>query len=109
MKLYHSTTSILPSCGFKVKGNCGYGIYLAKSRKYSRHFGDITYSVNVQPKNTLRFDDNEVRGKGFFNMTEVHFNNYLNNGYDSLVWYRNGKIAEFIVLDTGIIKEWSIK
>ena len=107
MKLYHSTTNILPSMGFKVKGNCGYGVYLAKSKKYSSSFGDILYSVIVKPKNTLRFDDNDVRGKGFFNMKENDYNSYIQQGYDSLVWYRKGKLTEFILLDTKIITDWT--
>jgi hypothetical protein len=102
--LYHSTTN--PIAGkWKMKGNNGYGIYLAKSLKYSKTFGDITYKVIVIPKRTLIFNDNEVRGKGFFNMTEIKYKEFIKN-YDSLAWYRKGILQEFVVLDDKIIKDY---
>jgi len=101
MILYHSTTT--PINEFRIKGNCGYGVYFASAKKYSQTFGDITYRVKLTPNNTLIFNDNEVRGKGFFNMSELQFNDYIKAGYDSLAWYRKGKLAEFIALTTDII------
>lgn len=87
-----------------MRGNNGWGVYFSKKKRYSQTFGDLTYKVKVCPKNTLRFDDNEVKGKGFFNMTKEKYDYYREQGYDSLVWYRNGTFKELVVLTNDIIK-----
>ncbi len=107
MTLYHSTTH--PIIGkFRIKGNCGYGVYFARTIRDSRTFGDITYKVNVLPKKTLIFNDNEVSGKGFFNMSRDIYDRYISDGYDSVAWYRKGRLQEFIVLRTDIISDYEI-
>lgn len=105
--LYHSTTQVI-SGQFRIKGNCGYGAYFAKSIKDSRTFGDRTYKVKICPKNTLIFHDNEVKGKGFFNMSKELYDKYTSDGYDSLLWYRNGRFQEFIALKAEIIVSYDI-
>lgn len=107
LNLFHSTTQPI-SGGFNVRGNAGYGIYLAKSKRISKVFGNIVYKVKVCPLNTLVFHDNEVKKKGFFNMSKKHYDDYISQGYDSLIWYRNGKFMEMVVLDPDIIEDYSI-
>ena len=103
MNLIHCNTT--PIFGTpKIKGNCGYGFYLAKSIKVAKTFGDIVTRYKVTPKNTLCFYDNEIKGKGFFNMDKITFDNYISLGYDSLAWYKNGKLQEFIALNTNILE-----
>lgn len=107
MTLYHSTTH--PIIGkFRIKGNAGYGVYFAGTIRKSRTFGDITYKVKVSPKRTLIFNDNEVSGKGFFNMSRDIYLSYISDGYDSVVWYRKGRLQEFIALNTDIIIDYNI-
>lgn len=107
MKLYHSTTT--PIIGeFKIKGNCGYGCYFAKKIKYSKTFGDITYSVNINPKNTLVINDNDVKQYKIFNINKEWFDKYISLGYDSIAWCRNGILTEFIVLNSIIIKSFEL-
>lgn len=107
MTFYHSTT--VPISGqFRIKGNAGYGAYFSKSIKYSKTFGDITYKVKICPQNTLTFHDNEVKGKGFFNMTKEFYDKYISEGYDSLLWYRDGKIQEFVALKPEIIVDYEV-
>jgi len=102
IKLFHSTTT--PIFGdFKMRGGAGYGAYFAKDKKVSMTFGDIIYKVTLNPKNTLVFNDNEVKGTGFFNMTKEKYEEYLSKGYDSLQWNRKGKLQEFIALKPEII------
>lgn len=103
LSLYHGTTKLLGSSGFRIKGNAGYGVYLAGDKKHSLKYGDILYKVKVRPKNTLTFNDNEVWRKGFFNMSKEWYDKYINDGYDSISWVVGGKIKEFIVLDLSII------
>lgn len=107
LNLYHSTTQIILG-DFKIKGNCGYGAYFARTKKDSLTFGDITYKVKIKPLNTLIFNDNEVKEKGFFNMSESIFNSYISLGYDSIAWLKNNKLKEFIVLDKNIITDKTI-
>lgn len=102
MTLYHSTTRPI-SGQFDIKGNSGYGAYFSKSLKYTKSVGDISYKVKICPQNSLIFHDNEVRGKGFFNMSKEYYDKYISDGYDSLIWYRNGKLLEFIALKPEII------
>ena len=103
--LYHSTTVPL-SGSIKIKGKNGFGFYLSPNKKYSQTFGDITYKVTVQPNNLLIFYDNEVKGKGFFNMTKQQFDNYINKNIDSLAWVRKNKLTEFVVLKSEIVKNF---
>lgn len=106
MILYHSTTR--PLIGEpKIKGRCGYGFYLAGSKKDSKTFGDLTYKINVQPKRRLDIVDNEVKGYNFFNMSEESFKEYSSK-YDCMVWSQNGRIKEVIVLDSSIIRSRSL-
>jgi hypothetical protein len=107
MTLYHSTTQPI-SGQFRIKGNAGYGVYFAKSIKDSKTFGDITYKVKICPQNTLIFNDNEVKGKGFFNMSKEFYDKYISEGYDSLLWYRNGRFQEFIALKPEIIIDYEV-
>lgn len=105
--MYHSTTS--PIVGqFRMKGKSGYGAYFAKSSKDTEIFGDIKYKVKICPQNTLIFHDNEVRGKGFFNMTKEFYDKYISEGYDSLLWYRKGRFQELVVLRPEIIVDHEI-
>ena len=107
MTLYHSTTQ--PIIGeFRVKGNAGYGVHFAKSIKDSKTFGDITYKVKIRPQHTLIFHDNEVKGKGFFYMSKEFYSKYISYGYDSLLWYRNGRFQEFIALNPEIIIDYEV-
>jgi len=106
LNLYHSTTNPLGTDGFRMKGNAGYGAYFAKTVRDSRTFGDITYKVKICPENTLVFNDNEVKGKGFFNMNKETYDKYISKGYDSLAWYKGGVLKEFIVLKKSIIIDY---
>lgn len=105
--LYHSTTS--PIIGnFRVSNRYGfYGIYFAKSKSKSKTFGDITYKVSVNPKNTLVINDNEVKKYNFFNISKESYDKYISDGYDSIAWYKNGVLQEFVVLDNKIISNSS--
>ena len=102
MKLYHWSTRIITEP--RIKGNCGYGFYLAKNKKYSRAAGDMLHVVTVSPKSTCTFNDGEVKGHAFFNIDKEHYEEYIQQGYDSIAWYKNGKLAEFVVLKPEIIK-----
>lgn len=107
LTLYHSTTS--PIVGkFRMRGRNGWGAYFAKHKKDSKVFGDLTYKVKVCPNNTLVFHDNEVKGKGFFNMSKDVYDDYVSSGYDSLLWYRKGRFQELVVLDPNIIKDYDL-
>jgi hypothetical protein len=107
-KLFHSTTNPI-SGEFRVKGkNNSNGIYFARTPKDSKTFGDITYKANIEPKNTLILNDNEVRKYKFFNIDEASLKEYLDKGYDSIAWYQNGKLKEFVVLDNSIIKNYDV-
>ena len=103
MKLYHWSTNVVTEP--RIKGNCGYGFYMAKNKKYSRLFGDILHRVIVKPENTLVFNDKEVKQNAFFNIDKQHYDDYINAGYDSLAWYRNGELCEFIALKPEIIRD----
>ena len=103
MKLYHWSTNIVTEP--RIKGNCGYGFYLAKNKNYSRIFGDMLHKVTVSPKKTCIYNDSEVKGHAFFNIDKEHYDEYISQGYDSLAWYRNGKLTEFVVLKPEIIKD----
>ena len=103
MKLYHWSTNVVTEP--RIKGNCGYGFYMAKNRKYSRLFGDVLHKVTVMPKNTFVLNDKEVRKYPFFNIDKEHYEDYIKKGYDSLAWYRNGELCEFIALKPEIIKD----
>ena len=106
LSLYHGTTQALGSSGFRIKGNAGYGVYLAGDKRHSLKYGDMLYRVKVNPNNTLTFNDNEVWKKGFFNMSKEWYDKYISEGYDSIAWIVGGKIKEFIVLDLNIIKDF---
>lgn len=107
LSLYHSSHT--PLIGqIRIRGNCGYGAYFARTKAYSKVFGDITYKVRLRPKNTLTFEDSGVKGAGFFNMDKLRYNSYVKAGYDSLAWYRGGKLMEFIALDASIIIDRTI-
>ena len=103
MVLYHSTSRVLIG-SFKIKGSCGYGSYFAKSKKDSKTFGDMTYKVKITPLNPLVINDNEIKNYNFFNISKESYDTYIKNGYDSIAWYKNGLLKEFIVLNTTIIK-----
>lgn len=103
MKLYHWSTNVVTEP--RIKGNCGYGFYMAKNKKYSRLFGDILHRVIVKPENTLTFNDREVKQHAFFNIDKEHYDDYISAGYDSLAWYRNGELCEFIALKPEIIRD----
>lgn len=107
LTLYHSTSRLIIGTP-KVKGICGYGFYLARTKKDSMTFGDTTYKISVTPKNTLTVVDNELKNINFFNISKESFIDYINSGFDSISWIKNGKIKEFIVLDQAIIKSKSI-
>lgn len=108
LRLYHSTTTPIGNT-FRVQGkNNSWGIFFAKTKKYSQTFGDITYKVLIEPKNTLILNDKEVMKTPFFNMNKEQYDNYINQGYDSIAWYRQGELTEFIVLDPNIIKDKDI-
>ena len=108
VRLYHSTTSPI-SGDFRVKGkNNSHGIFFAAKKAYSKVFGDITYKVKIEPKNTLVLNDNEVARTPFFNIKENELKDYLDKGYDSIAWNKGGKLQEFIVLDNSIIKDRDI-
>ena len=108
VRLYHSTTSPI-SGDFRVKGkNNSHGIFFAAKKAYSKVFGDITYKVKIEPKNTLVLNDNEVAKTPFFNIKENELKDYLDKGYDSIAWNKGGKLQEFIVLDNSIIKDRDI-
>lgn len=107
LKLYHSTTKPI-SGEFKIKGTYGYGAYFAGTAKDSQTFGNITYEVKICPENTFVLKDSEVRGTQFYNMPKQVFEKYINDGYDSVAWYRGGKIKEFIVLVPNIVKDYEV-
>lgn len=108
LSLYHSTTSPI-SGEWRVRGkNDSWGIFLTKNKKYSQTFGDLTYRVKIDPKNTLILKDNEVRKNPFFNMNKDQYDNYIKQGYDSIAWYRKDILTEFIVLDPSIIKDYNL-
>ena len=102
MTLYHWSTHVVTEP--RIKGICGYGFYLAKNKKYSRACGDMLHKVVVCPQNTLVFNDAEVKKNAFFNIDKQHYDNYISQGYDSLAWYKNGVLCEFIALVPEIIK-----
>ena len=102
MTLYHWSTHVVTEP--RIKGICGYGFYLAKNKKYSRACGDMLHKVVVCPQNTLVFNDAEVKKNAFFNIDKTHYDNYISQGYDSLAWYKNGVLCEFIALVPEIIK-----
>lgn len=103
MKLYHWSTNVVTEP--RIKGNCGYGFYMAKNKKYSRLFGNILHKVTVKPENTLNFYDKDVKKNAFFNIDKQNYEKYISGGYDSLAWYRNGELCEFIALKPEIIKD----
>ena len=90
-----------------MRGNSGFGCYFARTISDSQTFGDITYKVRLLPKHTLIFNDNEVKGKGFFNMSKEMFDKYSKH-YDSIRWNQKGKLKEFLVLNTDIIKSYEL-
>ena len=103
--LYHST--IKPISGkINIKGTNGYGFYLTSRLKYSKTFGDFTYKFKVIPVKSLVLYDNDVKKHSFFNISKEHFDNYINEGYDSLIWYRKNILTEFVVLNVDIIKNY---
>lgn len=103
MKLYHWSTNVVTEP--RIKGNCGYGFYMAKNKKYSRLFGNVLHKVTVKPENTFELFDKDVRKYAFFNIDKQHYDDYINKGYDSLAWYRNGELCEFVALKQEIIKD----
>jgi len=106
MKLYHSTSKHIRN-QFKIIGNCGYGVYFARTKRDSMTFGDLTYKVDIKPINTLVINDNDIKNYNFFNITLDSYKNYIKK-YDSLQWNKNGKLKEFVVLDISIIKNKTI-
>lgn len=107
MNLYHSTTSPI-SKNFRIKGNCGYGAYFAKTIKDSKTFGDITYKVKIEAKKTFVIHDNDVKKYKFFNIDKEWYDKYISLGFDSIAWYKKGVLKEFIALDETIIKKFEV-
>ena len=103
MKLYHWSTNVVTEP--RIKGNCGYGFYMAKNKKYSRLFGNVLHKVTVKPENTFELFDKDVKKHAFFNIDKQHYDDYISKGYDSLAWYRNGELCEFVALKQEIIKD----
>lgn len=102
--LYHSGTNVI-SGEFRMKGkNNSWGVFLSPKIDYSKVFGDITNIVKVKPKKTLVLLDRDVLKTPFFNIKEAEYKKYIEDGYDSIAWYRNGKLNEFVVLDNSIVK-----
>lgn len=109
LKLYHSSTNII-SGDFKMSGkNNSWGVFFSPKIKYSQGFGDMTYDVTVEPKNTLVLQDKEAMQNPFFNITKEQYDKYVKDGYDSIAWYRGGELTEFIALTNDIIKNKDLK
>lgn len=107
-KFYHSTNNPIFD-EWNIKAKNFYGIYLSPILSYSRKYGMLTYDVKVKPMRTLivdgkEFSDNTLSKNNIFNITKEMFDELRSKGYDSIAWFRNGKLIEFIVLDTKIIK-----
>jgi len=109
LKLYHSSTNII-SGDFRMSGkNNSWGVFFSPKTKYSQGFGDMTYNVTVEPKNTLVLQDKEAMQNPFFNITKEQYDKYVKDGYDSIAWYRGGELTEFIALTNDIIKNKDLK
>jgi hypothetical protein len=107
-KFYHST--INPIIGnWSIKSKNFYGIYFSPILSYSRKYGQLTYDVKVKPNKTLivegkEFNDKSLSKINIFNITKPMYDEMIEKGYDSIAWFRGGKLLEFIVLDVNIIK-----
>ena len=105
--LYHGTTN--PLYGkIRIAGRNGWGAYFAKDKKDTQIFGDLLHKVKIVSKNSRIFIDNEVGRYPFFNISKDHYDEYIKQGYDSLIWYRRGKLKEFVVLDPSIVKNYEM-
>ena len=107
-KFYHSTNNPIFE-NFNVKHKSFYGVYLSPILSYSKKYGQLTYDVKVKPYNTLVVDGKEFSDKtlskiNIFNITKEMYDKLIEKGYDSIAWFRGGKLLEFIVLDIDIIK-----
>lgn len=107
-KFYHSTNNPILD-DWKIKSKYFYGIYLSPILSYSRKYGPLTYDVKVKPTKTLVVDNREFSDKSLskinlFNINKEMFDELTSKGYDSIAWFRGGKLLEFIVLNTNIIK-----
>jgi len=110
IRYYHSNTTGL-SGQFRLRNKSGFfGVYFSPSKKYSRTFGDQTYLVELSPKNTLVINNiSEFRNYGnIFNISKETHDKLISEGYDSVAWYRDGKLMEFVALDVDIIGEREI-
>lgn len=100
---YHGTTRVVVG-QFRTKGkNNTYGAFFSPKKSYARGFGDIIYKVVLKPENYLILNDRDIAKYPFTNMGKESFDNYLKQGYDSIIWYVSGRIKEICVLDVSII------
>ena len=67
----------------------------------------ITY-FKLLTRFDILLNDSEVKGRKVFNIDKDSFDEYRKNGYDSIAWFRKGKLVEFIALDPSIVKEREI-
>lgn len=110
-RYYHSNSKGLFG-KFKLRNNRGfYGVYFSPSKSYSKKFGDQVYKVDLYPKKTLEIRDKKDFQKygNIFNISKEGYDNLIDEGYDSIAWYRDGKLMEFIVIDIDIIGEREIQ
>ena len=107
---FHSnTTGIYGKLRLRNKSGF-FGIYFSPSKQYSKKFGDFTYKTDLYPQNTLTIKDkSEFKKYGnIFNISKDSYDSLIKEGYDSIAWYRDGKLMEFIVLDTDIIGDMDL-
>jgi hypothetical protein len=103
---FHSNTTGI-SGQFRLRNSSGFfGVYFSPSKKYSRTFGDQTYKTDLYPQKTLKIEkmsDFKDKYGNIFNITKEGYDKLIEDGYDSVEWYRDGKLMEFIALNTDII------
>ena len=107
-KFYHSTNNPILD-NWNIRSKYFYGIYLSPILSYSKKYGQLTYDIKVKPTKTLvvegkEFSDKSLNKINLFNITKSMYDEIIEKGYDSIAWFRAGKLLEFIVLDIDIIK-----